>query len=56
MKLTINTEKIETLRPCQDRFDNWKKNFVSIGKKHGYSNAEIRATIAIIKSVLGSRK
>lgn len=35
---------------------HWRKNIVSIGKARGYTNAEIKATIAIIKSVIGDRK
>jgi hypothetical protein len=27
MKLTINTKKIKSLRPCKDRFENWKKHY-----------------------------
>lgn len=29
MKLQINTNKIEDLKPCQDRLDNWLKHYES---------------------------
>lgn len=42
---------------CENHtIERWKKDIVSIVRKYGYSNTEIKVTIAIIKSVLGNRK